>query len=243
VTTSPAIEQGSIVAHLAAITSSIELEEVVERTMAAMKDLLRDEQCVISLHEDGYLRIVASDPQVAEKALGARLKIGTGLVGRSAEARTAFYSGDVRNDPRTDLSLAQPDDRSLLAVPLVARGELIGCMHGVSPDIDAFSEADAVTLLSVAPAIAVAFRNALLLARERDSWEEGRSFDAQKALFMRRVVTDLGGPLAEIARLCDVVEGAPAQELPRLGQEVLEQAQALSRVVDEALAAIGRNES
>jgi GAF domain-containing protein len=242
-TGSRTIDQGSILAHLAAITSSIELEEVVERTMAAMKHVLREVQCVISLYEDGYLRIVASEPQVAEKALGARLMIGTGLVGRAAEARTAIHSGDVRDDPRTDLSLVQPTDRSLIAVPLVIGDELIGCVHGVSPEIDAFSEGDAVTLLSLAPAIAVAFRNALLMARERDSWEQRRGLDAQKAHFMRRVVADLAEPLAEIARLCELVERAPAEDVSRLGEEVLQHAHALSKVVEGALAAIERNES
>jgi len=210
--------------------------------MTAMKDILRDVQCVISVHERGYLRIVASDPQAAEKARDARLKIGTGLVGRAAEARTAIKSGDVRDDPRTDLSLAQPDDRSLLAIPLVAGDELVGCLHGVSPVIDAFSEADAVTLLSLAPAVAAAFRNALLIARERAAWDEARRLDAQKAIFMRRVVTDLSAPLAEIKRLCDLAVEAPKEELPRVGQEVLDRARALTASVEMALSAVEGSE-
>jgi GAF domain-containing protein len=230
-----------ILMHCAAITSSIEMDELVEATIEAMGDLLGDVQRVISVHRNGYLTVLASEPPVAEKARRARLKLGTGLVGRAAADRVAIYSSDVRDDPRPDHGF-QADDRSLLAVPLVVADELVGCLHAVSPEIGAFAEIDAVTLLSLAPAVATAFRNVLLVAQERASWAERRRLDEQKSDLMRRAAARFDEPLGEIRLLCHNLTTTRNEDLPGLGRQILTDARALTEIVDEILATVHRRD-
>ena len=226
--------------HCAAITSSIKLTDVLGRALAAVGDIFPGSQSIIMRHEGGVLRSIASHPRLSREGRLVELRVGSGLVGLAVKDRRAVYSPDVRSDERANpqLALDRPDNRSALAVPLTAGEDLIGGLMVLSGEVDAFAEKDAVLLLALAPAIATAIRNALVLQRERRLWDQRRALDARKRSFMRRVAADLGGPLHEIKYLCETAAVVSDDEVPALGERILVQSRVLTEMIEDALAMV-----
>src|SRR5688500_12793672 len=86
--------------HCAAITASLELKDVVAATLDAAADLLPSDQVVLTLVQDGLIKVLAADPPVSLEIMENGLAIGLGLVGRAVAERTPIYSPDVSSDPR-----------------------------------------------------------------------------------------------------------------------------------------------
>ena len=219
------------------ITSSIELKEVVAATLSAVRDLLPCDQVVITLVEEGSIKVLAAEPPVSLDIMASGLDVGQGLVGRAVAQCLPIYSPDVSVDARTEETRDRwsTDDRSVVAVPAALGGEVIGALHAISRRVDAFSEQHRARLLAVAPAVAVALRNALAFERERESWEHRRELDAQKAVFLRSAAGGLEQPLADIADLVARVKGLPADETHEVAAELLAKAQQLAVAIEDIL--------
>ena len=101
-----------------------------------------------------------------EAALRApRLRVGEGLVGRAAAARTVVWAPDVAREEGYVPSI--PDTRSELAVPLVVGERVVGVLDVQSPEAGAFRE-DHVRLLSaLSGQLAMALENARLFTELR----------------------------------------------------------------------------
>ena len=227
--------------HCVAITARLELDEVIERSLVAMREVFPRAQCVITQAGDDGLRVLASDPPVSDEAARTRFPYGNSLVGRVAEQRMAIRSADVHTDQRMRPEHGRwaPEDRSFLAVPLTAGAELVGTMHVLSTDVDAFSESDGVMLLALAPAVATAIRNASVIARQRESWRESLVLDARKARFMQEVAADIAEPLRQVEVTCDELAGADRKRSGPLSKRILEEIRGLAQRVEEAIVALG----
>jgi GAF domain-containing protein len=110
-------------------------------------------------------------------ARGHRLRVGhtpMGIVG--------YVAG--RNEPRIALDVGKdavffdnpdlPDTHSELALPLRARGEVIGALDVQSTEPAAFSEEDVAVLQTLADQVAVAISNAHLFQQAQESLEAER---------------------------------------------------------------------
>lgn len=227
----------AIFEHCAAITSSIELNVVVPATLSAVANLLPCDQVVITLVEDGLIKVLAADPPVSLEIMENGLAVGRGLVGRAVAERTAIYSPDIKVDPRVEQTRNRwdSDDRSVVAVPFALGDEVIGALHATSRQVDAFSEQHRARLLALAPAVAVAVRRALAFERERESWEHRRRLDGQKSAFMRLAAKGLERPLVDVAELVGQLKGQPADEASDVAARLLQRAQHLATLVEEVL--------
>src|SRR5260221_9323405 len=79
--------------------------------------------------EDGEMTFVAATGPVAEKIKGMKLKPGQGIAGACAADRKTLAISDVQREPAfaKDISKALGfETRSLLAVPILHKGELAG---------------------------------------------------------------------------------------------------------------------
>jgi GAF domain-containing protein len=108
-------------------------------------------------------------------ARGHRLRVGEeGIVG--------YVTG--RGEPRIALDVGAdavffdnpylPDTRSEMALPLRARGEIIGALDVQSKDPQAFSDEDVAVLQALADQVAMAISNAQLFQQAQESLEVGR---------------------------------------------------------------------
>lgn len=91
------------------------------------------------------------------------IPLGEGLTGTAAATREPVLVGDVRKDPRYLNALDAV--RSELAVPMIARGKLVGVIDVQSTQLDAYGEYERALLRLIAARVAAAIDNARLYRR------------------------------------------------------------------------------
>ncbi|HEX9634704.1 MAG TPA: GAF domain-containing protein [Candidatus Limnocylindria bacterium] len=99
----------------------------------------------------------------AEQIMSYSVPFGRGLMGWAVEHREPVLANDALNDPRAiQIPGTPPDPEALAVVPLVADGEVIGCMNisRVGGEESHFSEADFELVKLFAGQASIALRNA-----------------------------------------------------------------------------------
>jgi len=91
------------------------------------------------------------------------IPLGEGLTGTAAATREPVLVGDVRKDPRYLNALDAV--RSELAVPMIARGKLVGVIDVQSTQLNAYSEYERSLLRLIAARVAATLDNARLYRR------------------------------------------------------------------------------
>lgn len=91
------------------------------------------------------------------------VRLGEGITGIVAATRQPLLVGDVRGDPRYLNALDAV--RSELAVPMTARGKLVGVIDLQSTQLGAYSDYDRAMLALIASRVAAAIDNARLYRR------------------------------------------------------------------------------
>src|SRR3954471_9812587 len=91
------------------------------------------------------------------------IALGEGVTGTAALRREPILVGDVRTDPRYLHSVDAV--RTELAVPMTARGKLVGVIDLESTKVNAYTEYDRMLLRLIAARIAIAIDNARLYRR------------------------------------------------------------------------------
>jgi len=100
-------------------------------------------------------------------ARGHRLKLGTGVVGVSAQSGQPRIALDVGSDAVFFDNPDLPTTRSEAALPLKSRGETVGVLDVQSTEAGAFSREDLQVLTALANQVSIAFENARLLTETR----------------------------------------------------------------------------
>jgi GAF domain-containing protein len=96
-----------------------------------------------------------------------RLKLGTGVVGYSAQTGVPRIALDVGADAVYFNNPDLPETRSEVALPMKARGETIGILDVQSKQSGAFTSEDLQILTTLASQVAIALENARLLTETR----------------------------------------------------------------------------
>jgi sigma-B regulation protein RsbU (phosphoserine phosphatase) len=91
------------------------------------------------------------------------IPLGRGIVGACAESGQPVLAPDTSKDPR--YIAMEPGIRSEVAVPLMAKGRVIGVLDLESEQVNYFTEEHVRTLSLLAPTIAIAVENARLYER------------------------------------------------------------------------------
>ena len=149
------------------INSSLDLDHVLSTAAKQIKRLIDYEIFAVLLPEEGtnqlYFRFaIGHRPEVVEHW---RVPIGDGIIGAAVATGHAIRIGDVRNDPR--YLNAVDSVRSELAVPLVARGRIVGALDIESTHLDYFTPDQQNILTLVASRIGTAVENARLFENTR----------------------------------------------------------------------------
>ena len=143
---------------------------VLFRARSSVLRLLQPDGSLVTLARGGHLRDASP--------LGAVLPAGVGASGRAAVEGRAVTSPDVCNDPSIVLSeevaetIRRAGDGALLAVPLRAKGRIIGTLSLGDASGRVFSEAEVGLLQAFGDQAALALENARLYAQNRQQVEE-----------------------------------------------------------------------
>jgi diguanylate cyclase (GGDEF)-like protein len=149
-----------------ALTSTLEVREVLELVMQKVSELLKPANWSLILQDpltgELYFELVVGSG--AEKLKQIRFPSGEGIAGHVFATGEALRVDDVSRDARFSRRFDQVSDfstRSALAVPLRVRGKALGVIELVNgPDSSAFTAEDQLALSGVADFAAIAIDNA-----------------------------------------------------------------------------------
>jgi len=144
---------------------TLDLDELLMRVAEIVQRVIPSELFAILLYSERHkeLRIVYGRGHREEVVRDLAIRLGEGITGAAAAARDAILVGDVRADPR--YLNAAGAVRAELAVPMIARGKLVGVIDMQSSRVNAFSEQDSAMLRLIASRVGVAIDNARLYRR------------------------------------------------------------------------------
>jgi PAS domain S-box-containing protein len=154
-----------------ALTSTLDLEAVLRLVIDEVRSLLDAEAASVLLHDPANAELVfaAIVGPATEKLRGTRMPDTAGLAGWVMREQQAVLVSEARTDTRfydqidavTGLTT-----RSLLAVPLMARGTASGVLEAVNKAHDTFTRHDLEVLEAMASSAAIAIENARLFEAE-----------------------------------------------------------------------------
>jgi GAF domain-containing protein/HAMP domain-containing protein len=126
--------------------------------------------------EYAVLRAANSEGGKRMLARNHRLPVGqTGIVGYVTARREPRIALDVGLDAVFFNNPDLPDTRSEMALPLIARGELLGALDVQSQKAGAFTQDDVIVLQLLADQVAVAIQNAHLFTQSQQALEAART--------------------------------------------------------------------
>jgi len=149
-----------------AITSSLDLAEIVNLTIQQVHESWHIEASSLWwIDESGKnLKVIANVGTPSDILSDMILPIDEGIVGAVASNGKWIYTNDVSTHPlhyRKADELTGFQTQSLLCVPLVYRGEVVGAMELLNKSDGDFDDHDVERALSIGSTIAIAVSNAL----------------------------------------------------------------------------------
>ncbi|HHS98418.1 MAG TPA: response regulator [Chloroflexi bacterium] len=167
-----------------AVTSSLDLDEVLVATMQGIREILHVEAGSLVLVDEETDELVFHKTLSPEQGwiTGRTFRQGEGIVGHVIATGQPYRVNDVADDPhffpRVDGG-AGFTVRSVLCVPLIVRDRVIGAIEVINKTEGPFTEADMDLLQTMAASVAVAVENARLYAELADFASELERSQAQ----------------------------------------------------------------
>jgi two-component system, sensor histidine kinase PdtaS len=156
---------------IAAVNSTLDLEEVLALVARNVAGALEADACFVYLYDErgGELVLRATHgTSVEEMTRRPRMRPGEGITGTAAAARApVMLPAQAHLDPRfkTFPNLQEDEYESILAVPIVARGDkLEGALNVRTRQARAFTDGEVDLLLAIAGQVAQSIEHARLYA-------------------------------------------------------------------------------
>jgi len=148
-----------------ATSQTLDLDPLLANVAEIVQRVLPYDLFAILLYNDRRqdLRIRYGVGHRDEVVRGLSIKLGEGITGTAAAQREPVLVGDVRNEPRYIHTLDAV--RTELAVPMLARGKLVGVIDLQSTRVNAYTEYDRALLRLIAARVSIAIDNARLYRR------------------------------------------------------------------------------
>jgi len=165
------------------VTSSLDLDEVLESTIRGIREILRVEAGSLVLIDEEAEQLVfhtCFDPQKEWRA-DRVAQPGEGIVGYAVQSGEPLFVNNVERDPHF---LAEVDEvgvtaRAILCVPLKIYDRVVGAIEVINKLDDVFTEQDEELLQAMAASVAVAVENANLYSELTDFARELERSQAQ----------------------------------------------------------------
>jgi sigma-B regulation protein RsbU (phosphoserine phosphatase) len=146
-------------------SETLDLDKLLANVAQIVKDVLSYDLFAILLYNERQqgLNIRYSIGHREEIVRNLTVKLNEGVTGAAAATRLPVVVDDVRTDPRYLNALDAV--RSELAVPMMARGKLVGVIDVQSTRLKAYSEQDRAMLRLIGARVAFSIDNARLYRR------------------------------------------------------------------------------
>ena len=222
----------SALAHLS-------LDELLADLLNRVRDAMTVDTVVILLHEPESDELVAWAAKGLEEEvdLGVRIPMGLGFAGKIAVQKSPVMISDLEQADLYNDLLRRRGIQSLLGVPLLVEGRLLGVIHVGKFVHYQFTEDDTRLLQLVADRIALAIDNARLFEEERAARREAEAASRAKDEFLTTISHELRTPLTPVIGWIHMIRNGM---LPTLesehGLEVIEKnSLILKRLINDLL--------
>ena len=155
---------------IAAVNSSLDLQEVLELVARNVADALGTDACFVYLYDERAHELVLRatyGSRVEEMTRTPRMRPGEGITGvAAAERAPVMIPVQAHLDPRFKLFPNLPEDEyeSILAVPILAREKLEGALNVRTREPRTFTDAEIELLVAIASQVAQTIEHAKLYA-------------------------------------------------------------------------------
>jgi signal transduction histidine kinase len=150
------------------LSSKLDINELLVTILRLASRVVGAEQASLLLLDEKTNELyfdVALD--LGPEAAKVRLKLGQGIAGTVAQSRKSEIISEPKSDPRWSPMMDQTTGfttKSILAVPMMIKGRLLGVVEAINKIDGAFSEQDAKLFEAFASQAAVSIENARLFS-------------------------------------------------------------------------------
>lgn len=152
------------------LSSKLDVKDVLQAVMELATKVVRAEASSLLLLDErkNELYVDVALGSVKDSVKQIRLKVGEGIAGWVAKEKKPLIVNDVTKDPRFTGKVDKSTNfktKSILAVPLLAKGRLIGVVEAINKELQqGFSETDKEAFEIFASQSAIAIENARLFS-------------------------------------------------------------------------------
>lgn len=201
------------------LSTLLDQSQLVHEVVEQLRDAFSYYHVHIFLWDEalGALRMVGGTGEAGKAMLvmGHALRPDQGLVGRAFSTNRPVIVPDVTQDPGWLPNRLLPDTRAELAVPITYGGEVMGVLDAQDSEVNGLGPDDSQLLQTIAGQLAVALRNARLLAQIQQEAEQAALINAINRKIAQ--TTDIDGAMrvavTELSRALEARESAVRLEL------------------------------
>ena len=225
------------------VTGNLSVDSVLNTTVHMMQQLLDARASTVTLVDDDEL-VVEAAAGTKPEFVKVRLSMDEGGSALAVRERRAIYVRDTQMDP--EFHFFDPSVRSMVAVPLISRGHVLGTLTVDQEEPDAFTDADVQFLTIAASQVSVALSNARY-AEELEkraeqlafAIEELRQNEQLKDEMLQNLSHELRTPLTFVKGYVDLLLDDGMGELNDAQREALEivtdRANVITRIISDVV--------
>jgi PAS domain S-box-containing protein len=214
----------------------LSLDKLLAELIDRVHDAMDVDTVVILLREEGD-DLVAWATRGLELDVRIKVPIGSGFAGRVAQQKSPLMIEDIDKADLHTPFLREKGVKSLLGVPLLIEGRVVGVIHVGRLVRRPFTEDDARLLELVAFRVALAIDNARLFEEERAARRDAELASRAKDEFLTTISHELRTPLTPIIGWVHMIRNdlLPQKEIAH-GLEVIEKnSHSLKRLINDLL--------
>jgi signal transduction histidine kinase len=222
-----------------ALTSTLDLEPLLQQILVAATELTETEAASIMLHDEraGDLRFVAASNNQELVRQNIRVPIEDSIAGTIFTTRQPMLIENADNDPRHNDQVDQKIDfqtRSILGVPLLIKDRATGVVEVVNKVQNVpFSSEDIQVLSTLAAHAAVAIENAQLVNALRKAYQKLNDLDKLKSNFIAIASHELRTPLALILGYASMIKEESGDKSDERLDRVIESSLRLRGLIED----------
>jgi len=220
--------------HLQSVTdvalAHLSSEDLLQELLQRISPILRADTASLLLAQEGEVFVCASYGLEAEAEQDVRMPLGRGFAGRIAATCQPLVLDDLAQAELDSPLLRERGLQSLLGVPLLLEGRLLGVLHVGTFQRRRFTEADTLLLELVADRAALAIEHARVLGELHEA-------NIRKTDFLSMLAHEVRTPLSAISNALYILEH---MEIPddRAGRQLMtmhRQTRQLGRLIEDLM--------